>query len=114
MLLLINQRKALVNITYELDNLLSKHEALEKVLSQDSSSNRLVLDFSSEIIKEIKSLYKTNELTKIGKETIDNLKYAYNVAVIESFKSQLNSGGQSITGKTNSTGDGQVIDVTEE
>ena len=107
-------KKALVNITYELDNLLSKHEALEKVLSQDSSSNRLVLDFSSEIIKEIKSLYKTNELTKIGKETIDNLKYAYNVAVIESFKSQLNSGGQSATGKTNSTGDGQVIDVTEE
>jgi len=75
-------KKALVNITYELDNLLSKHEALEKVLSQDSSSHRLVLDFSSEIIKEIKSLYKTNELTKIGKETIHNLKYAYNVAVI--------------------------------
>lgn len=107
-------KKALVNITYELDNLLSKHEALEKVLGQDSSSNRLILDFSKEIVKEVKSLYKTNELTKIGKETVDNLKYAYNVAVIESFKSQLNSSGQASTGKTNNTGDSQVIDVTEE
>ena len=107
-------KKALVNITYELDNLLSKHEALEKVLGQDSSSNRLILDFSKEIDKELKSVYKTNELTKIGKETVDNLKYAYNVAVIESFKSQLNSSGQASTGKTNNTGDSQVIDVTEE
>ena len=48
-------KKALVNITYELDNLLSKHEALEKVLEQNSSANRIVLDYSKEVIKEIKS-----------------------------------------------------------
>ena len=38
-------KKALVNITYELDNLLSKHQALEKVLEQNSSGNRIVLDY---------------------------------------------------------------------
>ncbi len=107
-------KKALVNITYELDNLLSKHEALEKVLEQNASANRVVLDYSKEIIKEVKSLYKTNELTKIGKETLDNLKYAYNVAVIESFKSQLSSTSQSNPGSSSNKGDGQVIDVTEE
>ena len=107
-------KKALVNITYELDNLLSKQDALEKILEQNSSANRIILDFSNEILKEIKSLYKTNELKKIGNETLDNLKYACNVAVMESFKSQLTGGGSAAAGKPNTSGDGQVIDVTEE
>lgn len=107
-------KKALVNITYELDNLLSKHEALEKVLEQNSSGNRIVLDYSKEVIKEIKSLYKTNELTKIGSETLDSLKYAYNVSIIESFKSQLSGSNPQNTNSTSDNIEGQVIDVTEE
>jgi molecular chaperone DnaK len=107
-------KKALVNITYELDNLLSKHEALEKVLEQNSSGNRIVLDYSKEVIKEIKSLYKTNELTKIGSETLDSLKYAYNVSIIESFKSQLSGSNPQNTNSTSDNTEGQVIDVTEE
>jgi|MDSV01.2.fsa_nt_gb molecular chaperone DnaK len=107
-------KKALVNITYELDNLLSKHEALEKVLEQNSSGNRIVLDYSKEVIKEIKSLYKTNELTKIGSETLDSLKYAYNVSIIESFKSQLSGSNPQNTNSTSGNTEGQVIDVTEE
>ena len=107
-------KKALVNITYELDNLLSKQDAFEKILEQNSSANRIILDVSKEILKEIKSLYKTNELKKIGNETLDNLKYACNVAVMESFKSQLTGGGSAAAGSPNTSGDGQVIDVTEE
>ena len=107
-------KKALVNITYELDNLLSKHEALEKVLEQNSSGNRIVLDYSKEVVKEIKSLYKTNKLTQIGSETLDSLKYAYNVSIIESFKSQLSGSGPQNTNSTSGSTDGQVIDVTEE
>ena len=107
-------KKALVNITYELDNLLSKQDAFEKILEQNSSANRIILDVSKEILKEIKSLYKTNELKKIGNETLDTLKYAYNVAVMESFKSQLTGGSSSASGSSNTSGDGQVIDVTEE
>ena len=107
-------KKALVNITYELDNLLSKQDAFEKILEQNSSANRIILDVSKEILKEIKSLYKTNELKKIGNETLDTLKYAYNVAVMESFKSQLTGGSSSAAGSPNTSGDGQVIDVTEE
>ena len=105
-------KKALVNITYELDNLLSKNEALQKILENDSSlSNKLALNYANEVIKEIKSLYKTNELTKIGKEALDNLKYAYNVCIIDTFKSQLDNSSSS---NSASSGDGQVIDVTEE
>lgn len=107
-------KKALVNITYELDNLLSKHQALEKVLEQNSSGNRIVLDYSKEVIKEIKSLYKTNELTKIGSETLDSLKYAYNVSIIESFKSQLSGSNPQNTNSASGNTEGQVIDVTEE
>ena len=107
-------KKALVNITYELDNLLSKQDAFEKILEQNSSANRIILDVSKEILKEIKSLYKTNELKKIGNETLDTLKYAYNVAVMESFKSQLTGGSSSASGSSNTSGNGQVIDVTEE
>ena len=107
-------KKALVNITYELDNLLSKHQALEKVLEQNSSGNRIVLDYSKEVIKEIKSLYKTNELTKIGFETLDSLKYAYNVSIIESFKSQLSGSNPQNTNSASGNTEGQVIDVTEE
>ena len=63
---------------------------LRRFLEQNSSANRIILDFSKEILKEIKSLYKTNELKKIGNETLDNLKYAYNVAVMESFQISIN------------------------
>ena len=104
-------RKALVNITYELDNLLSKNEGLQKILEKNvNSSNQLVADYAKEVIKEIKSLYKTNELRKIGDETLNNLKYAYNVAIIDAFKAQLNNPSQS---SSNDRG-GEVIDVTEE
>lgn len=109
-------KKALVNITYELDNLFAKNDALQKTLEQNpsSSTNTLVSEYSKEVIKEIKSLYKTNELVKIGKETLNNLKYAYNVAIIESFKSQLNTSSSSSSGPSDNNSSGQVIDVTEE
>ena len=108
-------KKALVNITYELDNLLAKNELLEKKLAEENSSNTVIIEYTKEIIKELKSLYKTNELTKIRTEVLDNLKYAYNVAIIESFKSQLNSSNTgNMPPSSNDGGSGQVIDVTEE
>jgi hypothetical protein len=75
-------KKALVNITYELDNLIAKNELL---LSKDFVTNNVATEYYSEILKEIKLLYKTNQLTKIAKESLDNLKYAYNVLIVDFF-----------------------------
>ena len=56
----------------------------------------------------VKTLYKTNQLTKIGSESLDDLKYAYNIMVIEYFKQELKPTQNPGNGK------GVVIDVTEE
>jgi len=98
-------KKALVNITYELDNLIAKNEVL---LSKDFSKSSLASEYCVEILKEVKTLYKTNQLTKLGTETLDNLKYAYNILVIDCFKQELNTKGTSGNEK------GVVIDVTED
>jgi len=100
-------KKALVNITYELDNLISKNEIL---LSKNFVNNSLASDYAAEIIKEIKTLYKTNQLTKIKMESLDNLKYAYNILVMDYLKQELNVGNKN----SSEGGKGVVIDVTGE
>ena len=105
-------KKALVNITYELDNLISKNESL---LSKSFVKTSLASDYCLEVLKEIKTLYKTNQIIKIGAESLDNLKYAYNILVIESFKEELKKNSNS--GRSNDNGNdggGNIIDVTEE
>ena len=98
-------KKALVNITYELDNLIAKNELL---LSKNLITTSLASEYCIEILKEVKTLYKTNQLTKIGSESLDDLKYAYNIMVIEYFKQELKPTQNPGNGK------GVVIDVTEE
>ena len=100
-------KKALVNITYELDNLIAKNELL---LSKDFVTNNVATEYYSEILKEIKLLYKTNQLTKIAKESLDNLKYAYNILIVDFFNKEINAKPNSDKGN----GKGVVIDVTED
>jgi molecular chaperone DnaK len=100
-------KKALVNITYELDNLISKNEIL---LNKEFNNNVLAVDYCKEIIKEIKVLYKTNQLRKIGDDCLDNLKYAYNILVLEYFKKELNNQKDKSEGNQK----GVVIDVTDQ
>ena len=100
-------KKALVNITYELDNLIAKNEI---ILEKSSNSSTLQIEYAIEIIKEIKTLYQTNQLRKIESECLDNLKYAYSLLVLDSFKEELNKKPNT----SNSDGKGVVIDVTEE
>ena len=97
-------RKALVNITYEIDNLLVKSDVLfEKFLLETSSEN----SYFTEVLKEIRTLYKASKFKSISSQKIENLKYAHNLLIVSYFKKQL-------TGKTNnSTGkNGTVIDIT--
>jgi hypothetical protein len=49
-------------------------------------------------------------LTKIANESLDHLKYGYNLLVLDSFKQQLNSNSNN----SQDPGKGVVIDVTEE
>ena len=97
-------RKALVNITYELDNLLLKSDILfDKFLIEDSSDKL----YFTELLKEIKTLYKLNKFKTISVQKIDNLKYAYSLVVLNYFKTQLSGKSNGVTGKS-----GTVIDIT--
>jgi molecular chaperone DnaK len=101
-------KKSLVNITYELDNLFVKAQTLiEKNLLGTNTSDL----YFEEILKEIKTLYKSQNYKEISNQTLDNLKYAYNLVVLDYFKKQLNQKSND-SGKSNG-GKGVVIDVTD-
>jgi molecular chaperone DnaK len=101
-------KKSLVNITYELDNLLSKsHILVEKKLLSTNPSDL----YFEELLKEIKQLYKLSNFRQISTETLDTLKYAYNLVVLDYFKKQLNQTTNSSEKPSN--GKGAVIDVTD-
>ena len=97
-------RKALVNITYELDNLLLKSDILFDKFLFGESSDKL---YFTELLKEIKTLYKLNKFKTISIQKLDNLKYAYSLLIVSYFKSQLSGKPNEVTGKS-----GTVIDIT--
>ena len=89
-------KKSIINLTYELDNLLSKGETLlqnESSLGVDTSS------YFEELISQMSILYKENSLLEIS-SLINDLKYMHNLIVLEFIKTKLS--------KSNS---GNVIDV---
>ena len=97
-------RKALVNITYELDNLFLKSDILFDKFLLVESSEKL---YFNELLKEIKTLYKLNKFKTISVQKLDNLKYAYSLLVVSYFKAQLSGKSNEVTGKS-----GTVIDIT--
>ena len=100
-------KKSLVNITYELDNLLGKADVLlDKFLLSDTPAKLYFI----ELLKEVKTLYKTNKFKAISSQKINNLKYAYSVLVLEYFKSQLSNTSNKESKKSSK---GTVIDVTD-
>ena len=101
-------KKALVNINYELDNLVSK---IEKLMEISNFENSIASEYLTEVLKEIKNLYLDNKLMQISSETLDNLKYGYSILVLDFFKSQLNK--KSGSKNSGESGKGVVIDVTE-
>jgi hypothetical protein len=69
-------KKALVNLTYEFDNLFLKGETfIENYLENSSDKNSYFI----ELLKEIKDLYSSNKLDKVNVELLDNLNYVYNL-----------------------------------
>eukprot|EP01041_Mallomonas_annulata_P000061 gene61-66_t len=104
--LLDKSKKSYVNITYEIDNLISKSETfLDQVTFKDEIS---VLLFS-EILKEIKELYKEGKLKQLSLESLNNLKYAYSIVILDYVKIQL-----ATKNNPENSGKGVVIDVTDQ
>ena len=99
-------KKSLVNITYELDNLLLKIEKLNSTNNVGLTSDAEI--YFGEVVKEIKELYTQNKFAKISSNALTELKYAYSIVVLDFLKSKLSKKPDSF-GKT-----GKVIDVTEE
>jgi molecular chaperone DnaK len=105
-------KKALVNITYELDNLLLKSDVLEdkflpgiESVSQKASG----IKYFREVLKETRTLYKANKFKSLSTQKMDNLKYAYNLVIISYFGSLLEKKDNSDKNKPKAD---SVIDIT--
>ena len=105
--ILDKSKKSYVNITYELDNLIATCEnVLEEINSQDNLeiSNLLFI----ESLKELQNSYKTGILTELIGSSLDDLKYAYSLVLLDYIKSKLaNIPNSDNSGKV-------VIDVTDQ
>jgi molecular chaperone DnaK len=91
-------KKSLVNITYELDNLILKIEALELLGNND------IEVYFIQTVKQLKKYYKNKQFAKIYSDLIPDLKYGYNLLLLENFKKLLNKSSKNPV----------IIDTTEE
>lgn len=98
-------KKSLVNITYELDNLLLKSENL---INKSNSFSALSIDYLEEVLKIIKKYYSQNTLKKLSTECLDELRYSYNILSAEYIKKQFSKGTINSSKKSSSK---DVIDV---
>lgn len=97
-------KKALVNVTYELDNTLSKLDKLEDFLRSNSIDSDIE-SFLSESFQELKFIYQQKEFKTIP-TLLKNINYAYNLLLIEYFRQEFSSQNGEAKPK------GKVIDIT--
>ena len=81
-----------------------KSDVLFEKFLLETGSEKL---YFTEILKEIKTLYKSSKFKNISSQKMDNLKYAYNLLIVSYFKSQLANKSNNPKGKS-----GTVIDIT--
>ena len=99
-------KKSIVNITYELDNLLSKSEKFLETVSSLETEELYLL----EILKEVKSLYKSKQLAKCYAESVNELKIAYTFLRAKYMKKELAKSGNS-TPNASGSSQKRVIDT---
>ena len=97
-------KKSLVNITYELDNLILK---IEKLMSSNALTDTDIKSYFVETTKQIKDRYKFNQLNKIYKENLDELMYIFNLLTMLEVQNKLKNDNNGSSPK------GSVIDVTD-
>jgi molecular chaperone DnaK len=98
-------KRSLVNITYEVDNFLSK---VDKLSDKNLLENKVSKKYFDEILKELKMFYKKNELTKINSKTLETLNNSYNLMIVEYFTSLLESNS---LGQNNSKDN--IVDIVD-
>ena len=97
-------KKALVNVTYELDNTLSKLDKLEDFLRSNSIDSDIE-SFLFESFQELQFIYQQKEFKMIP-TLLKNINYSYNLLLIEYFRQEFSSQNGEAKPK------GKVIDVT--
>jgi len=97
-------KKALVNVTYELDNTLSKLDKLEDFLRSNSIDSDIE-SFLFESFQELQFIYQQKEFKTIP-TILKNINYSYNLLLIEYFRQEFSSQNGEAKPK------GKVIDVT--
>ena len=97
-------KKALVNVTYELDNTLSNLDKLEDFLRSNSIDSDIE-SFLFESFQELQFIYQQKEFKTIP-TILKNINYSYNLLLIEYFRQEFSSQNGEAKPK------GKVIDVT--
>jgi molecular chaperone DnaK len=100
-------KKAVVNITYELDNLFSKVENCTNKYFKNLNTD--AENAFNQTLLQIKELYNSTDLTKLNSGSLTNLKFTFNVILSSFLQKELKNKGVS----KSSVGAGSVIDVTE-
>jgi molecular chaperone DnaK len=98
-------KKAVVNVSYDIDTLLSKAEALLNSSVNITSDCRIYFE---QTLNQLKQLYNQNNFNQISTELISDLKYIYNLIVLEYIKSTLNN---DISPNERTSPKGDIIDV---
>lgn len=96
-------KKSIVNITYEVDNLLAKSDTL---LTNSQSFGSDSISYFEELLSEIKDYYSNNFLDELSSNTIIDLKYLNSILVLEFIKTKLSESKGS-----DNIRKGNVIDV---
>lgn len=107
-------KKSFVNITYELDNLLSKSELLlEKINTVFTNLEKTTeVAFFETCFANLKEQFAFGELEAISSESLPDLKEAFNYLLLEYWNSTLQETSRGTDG--HSSPKGVVIDVTDQ
>jgi len=101
-------KKSIVNITYELDNLFNKVENISENYLESGLDSEIYFE---ETVKYIQELYNQRNFELIKSKELDNLKYASTISLSEYLRKKL---VQSNSSPATKSGQGNVIDITEE
>jgi len=94
-------KRSLVNITYEVDNFLSK---LDKLSSKNLVENKVSKKYFDETVKELKFSYKNNQLLNINSKVLENINGSYNYMILEYFTNLL---------ETNNNPKDNIVDIVD-
>lgn len=100
-------KKAVVNITYELDNLLAK---MQKVIKNSENINSNAMRAFTITYDILMRFYSENQFNSLSKNTIKNLKSVSNILILDFLKKELSN--KSMKSNSNNIIDVDLADET--